>query len=237
MRVGVWAILPIVAVASLAVGSAYQDVEKCVDPSLAASRQSLALNDKTGTTIPTHVNLKLQGFEMLGSKSAPITMVEFTDYQCPFCRNFHTTVFGELQKKYIDPGKVRFFSRDMPLDQLHPDSTRAAQAGRCAADQGKFWALREIMGAHPSELDRDSLVADAAGLKLDADAFRFCLATQKYREAVQVDVLDAIKIGVDATPAFVVGKTTPTGVDGELMVGALSLPDLEKIFAKVAKIK
>jgi protein-disulfide isomerase len=168
---------------------------------------------------PVKAKLNLDGFVMLGSKQAPLTIVEFTDYQCPFCQRFHTTSFGDLKKNYIDTGKVRFYSRDLPLD-FHPDAMRAAQAGRCASDQGQFWKLRDVMGANPNKLDMGSLLADAADLKMDVSAFRACVESEKYKNAVQTDVLEAMKIGATGTPTFVIGKSTADGVDGELMVGA-----------------
>ena len=167
--------------------------------------------------------VNLEGFAMLGSKEAPLTIVEFTDYQCPFCQRFHTTAFPELKKNYIDTGKVRFYSRDMPLD-FHPDAMRAAEAARCASDQGQFWQLRDVMGANPNKLDMDSLVADVTNLKMDVKAFRACVESEKYKSAVQTDVMEAMKIGANGTPTFVVGKSTPDGVDGELMVGAQPYP-------------
>lgn len=170
---------------------------------------------------PSKAKLNMTAAEMLGSKDAPITMVEFTDYQCPFCQRFHTTVFNELKKNYIDTGKVRFYSRDLPLDSMHPNAMRAAQAARCAAEQGKFWALRDIMGANPTKLDMDSIVADAQSLSMDTTKLRSCVESDKYKQAVQTDVLEAMKIGADGTPTFVIGKSTPDGVDGEVMVGAM----------------
>ena len=169
---------------------------------------------------PTSIKLDLRSTPMLGSKDAPLTIVEFTDYQCPFCQRFHQQTYGELKKNYIDTGKVRFYSRDLPLDSLHPNATRAAQAARCAGDQGKFWDIREIMSAHPDQLDLNSLVADAQQLKLDVPKFQSCVESEKYKNEVQSDVLEAMKIGADGTPAFVIGKSTPEGVDGEMLVGA-----------------
>lgn len=169
---------------------------------------------------PQRAKLNLDGFQMLGSKAAPVTVVEFTDYQCPFCQRFHTTTFPELKKNYIDTGKVRFYSRDLPLD-FHANAMRAAQAARCAAEQGKFWQLRDIMGANPDKLDMDHLVGFATDLKLDVPTFRSCVASEKYKEAVQSDVMEAMKIGANGTPTFIVGKSTEDGVDGELMIGAL----------------
>lgn len=169
---------------------------------------------------PQRTKLNLDGFEMMGDKSAPLTVVEFTDYQCPFCQRFHTTTFPELKKNYIDTGKVRFYSRDLPLD-MHANAMRAAQAARCAGDQGKFWELRNVMGSNPDKLDMDHIVGFATDLKLNIPTFKSCVESNKYKEAVQSDVMEAMKIGASGTPAFIVGKSTPEGIDGELMVGAL----------------
>jgi len=172
--------------------------------------------------------LNLEGFTSIGSKDAPLTIVEFTDYQCPFCQRFHLTTFPDLKKSYIDTGKVRFYSRDLPLDSLHPNAMRAAQAARCAGDQGRFWDLRNVMAANPDKLDMDSLLADAGQLKLDVPGFKACVEGGKYKNAVQTDVLEAMKIGAEATPTFVIGKSTPEGVDGELLVGAYPYAAFEK---------
>ena len=189
--------------------------------------------EKNAPAGPARAKLDLSGFQMLGSKDAPVTLVEFTDYQCPYCRQFHVTVFSELKKNYIDTGKVRFYSRDLPLDQIHPNAVRAAQAGRCAAAQGQFWKMRDLMGASPDKLDLDNLVAEAATLQLDTAAFRTCVASQKYKEAVQTDVLEAMKIGAEATPTFVLGKSTPQGVDGELIVGSQPYGEFVKQIGKL----
>jgi protein-disulfide isomerase len=170
---------------------------------------------------PTKAKIKdLNGVSMLGSRNAPLTIVEFTDYQCPYCQRFHTTAFTELKKAYIDTGKVRFFSKDMPLD-FHPNAMRAAMAARCAGDQGKFWELRDTMGANPNSLDMEHIVNFAADLKLDTTALRACIEGGKYKEPVQGDVLEAMKIGANGTPTFIVGKSVANGVDGELVVGAM----------------
>ncbi|MGA2041399.1 MAG: thioredoxin domain-containing protein [Bryobacteraceae bacterium] len=169
---------------------------------------------------PAKIKMNLEGAQMLGSKDAPVTMVEFTDYQCPYCQAFHTQTFGELKKNFIDTGKVRFYSRDLPLDSMHPDAMRAAEAGRCAAAQGQFWKLRDIMSHHPDKLDLASLLDDAEFLKLDVTAFRACVVSERYKNDVQADMMEAMRIGSDGTPAFVVGKSTAEGIEGDLLVGA-----------------
>jgi protein-disulfide isomerase len=189
--------------------------------------------EKNAPPAPARAKLDLGGFQMLGSKDAPVTLVEFTDYQCPYCRQFHVNVFNELKRNYIDTGKVRFYSRDLPLEQLHPNAIRAAQAGRCAADQGQFWKLRDLMGANPDKLDLENLVTEAGALKMDTKTFRTCVESQKYKEAVQTDVLEAMKIGAEATPTFVLGKSTPQGVDGELIVGSQPYTEFVKAISKL----
>ena len=170
---------------------------------------------------PTRAKITdLSGVSMLGSKSAPLTIVEYTDYQCPFCQRFHVTAFAELKKAYIDSGKVRFYSKDTPLD-FHPNAMRAAMAARCAGEQGKFWELRDTMGANPNSLDMEHIVGFAGDLKMDTVALRACIESGKYKDPVQSDVLEAMKIGANGTPTFIVGKSVGNGVDGELVVGAL----------------
>ena len=168
----------------------------------------------------SRATLNLDGVAMLGSKDAPLTIVEYTDYQCPFCQRFHVAAFPELKKDYIDTGKVRFYSRDLPLE-FHPNAMRAAMAARCADDQGQFWKLRDLMGANPDKLDMDHIVAFATDLKLDTKTFRGCVESEKYKNAIQTSVLEAMKVGAQGTPTFVIGKSTANGVEGDVIEGAM----------------
>jgi protein-disulfide isomerase len=173
---------------------------------------------------PTRAKITdLSGVSMLGSKQAPLTIVEYTDYQCPFCQRFHVTAFADLKKNYIDTGKVRFYSKDLPLD-FHPNAMRAAQSARCAGEQGKFWELRDVMGANPDKLDMEHILGFAGDLKLDTNKLRACVDSEKYKEPVQRDVLEGMRVGANGTPTFVVGKSVGNGVDGELLVGAMPYP-------------
>lgn len=156
----------------------------------------------------------------LGSEDAPVTIVEFTDFQCPFCQRFHLTAFAPLKKNYIDTGKVRFVSRDLPLDS-HPNAMQAAQAGQCAGEQGQFWPMRDRMQSNPDKLDMDHLVGFAREFKLDVDRFRSCIESGKYSEQIKNEILAARGVGAAATPSFVIGRSGPGGVEGELIVGAM----------------
>jgi protein-disulfide isomerase len=251
MRIAPWMVLPIALTVPLTAQNAKKDKETPADEQGITRQQADEILDELrrirelleaqagrgGAQVPVHAKLNLDGFQMLGAANAPITVVEFTDYQCPYCQHFHTEVYGDLKKHYVDTGKVRFFSRDLPLNSLHPDALRAAQAGRCAADQNQFWAMRDMMVSDPTKLDLESLVAYAGKLGVDVDVFRSCLTSEKYKEAVQTDVMDAMRIGAEGTPTFVIGKTTPTGVDGELLVGAQPIGMFVKEFARIEDAK
>jgi protein-disulfide isomerase len=156
---------------------------------------------------------------MLGRPDAPVTIVEFTDLQCPFCNRFAVTTFDQLRKDYIDTGKVRFISRDYPLD-FHPQAFPAARASRCAGDQGKFWELRETLVKNASQLSAGFIAAQAAALKLDMKQFDACATGTEYDSAIRKDMTEGNGFTVTGTPTFFVGKTTAQGIEGVRIVGA-----------------
>jgi len=190
-------------------------------------QQLTARNTPPEPPAPPRAKVNLDGFQMLGLKTAPLTMVEFTDYQCPFCQRFHVATFPELKKQYIDTGKLRFYSRDLPLD-IHSNALRAAEAARCAIGEGKYWQLRDVMGANPDKLDLEHLVGFAKELKMDPEAFRACVTSEKFKTQIQADMVEAMKIGASGTPTFVIGKSTPEGVDGEVVMGAMPFSQFEE---------
>jgi protein-disulfide isomerase len=168
-------------------------------------------------TSATITNLK--GY-LMGKPDAPLTMVEFTDLQCPFCRQYAATTFDEIKKNWIDTGKLRYISRDFPLD-FHPFAMPAARAARCAGEQGKFWEMRMALMRNANLLSADYITRTAANLKVDQKAFAACTASTKYDAEIQAETSEGAKIGVGGTPTFVLGKTTPASVDGPMIVGAM----------------
>jgi protein-disulfide isomerase len=180
------------------------------------------------------IQMSLEGGAILGSKDAPLTIVEFTDYQCSYCQSFHVGTFPELKKKYIDTGKVRFASRDMPLD-FHSNAAHAAEAARCAGDQRQFWEMRDRLISNAARLSAAEITGYAQALKLDMLRFGSCMDGGKYSDTVKKDVATAESFGVTGTPSFLIGKSTRNGVSGVIVVGALpfdafdaKLKDLER---------
>ncbi|HJO38084.1 MAG: thioredoxin domain-containing protein [Vicinamibacterales bacterium] len=168
---------------------------------------------------PQSAEVSIAGAHSLGSVDAPVTVVEFTDYQCPFCSRFATTTFAELKAKYIDTGQVRLVSRDLPLP-MHANAERAAYAARCADEQGQYWEMREVMFGNINALGDASLVDYASGLGLDRAGFEACLGSGKYRDVVQADMAAASALGLTGTPSFIVGRASGDTVEGNIIVGA-----------------
>src|SRR5665647_213785 len=124
---------------------------------LARPQQQQAQAAPSAPQAPQIMKVKGDAIYVLGKSDAPLTMVEFTDYQCPFCGRFEATTFPEIKKNYIDTGKLRLIMRDMPLEGLHPFAMKAAQAVHCAGDQGKFWEMKDLLFKNQNKLDADSL--------------------------------------------------------------------------------
>jgi protein-disulfide isomerase len=159
------------------------------------------------------------GAHSIGRTDAPLTLVEYTDYQCPFCRQFHIATFEEIKKNYIDTGKLRYVTRNFPLE-MHENAPRAAQAALCAADQGKFWEMRHVMIVNASQLQSQNVTTYATDLKLDVDKLNACVTSGKYRAEVDQNMAEGRAAGVSGTPSFVLGRTDKDAVDGVRIVGA-----------------
>jgi len=156
---------------------------------------------------------------VMGKPDAPLTLVEFTDLQCPYCNRFTLTTFAQIKAAYIDKGLVRFVSRDFPLD-FHPQALPAARAARCAGEQGKYYEMRLALLRDAARLSPAVIASAADQLKLDMGAFTPCAASTRFDADIRRDLEVGMKLGIEGTPSFVLGRTTPGGVSGILIVGA-----------------
>jgi protein-disulfide isomerase len=160
-------------------------------------------------------------FKELGSAEAPVTIIEFTDMQCPYCGEFSRTTFPALRKQYIDRGKVRFISRDLPLP-MHPYAIPAAIAARCAGEQGKYWEYRERMVARQDDLPKSPYDDLARQVGLDVAAFDVCRNAGLQEQKVQLDIESSKAAGITVTPTFVLGRTAE-GESSDTIEGAQPL--------------
>jgi protein-disulfide isomerase len=160
-----------------------------------------------------------QPFNVLGREDAPVTIIEFTDLQCPYCARFATQAFPQLRRNYIDTGLVRFASRDLPLP-MHAFAVPAAVAARCAGEQGRFWEFREALFAAQATLGPETYVEQARKHGLDLEAFAACRRDGRQAANVRADLDLARANGITATPSLIVGRLVDGQFQGETIEGA-----------------
>jgi protein-disulfide isomerase len=145
------------------------------------------------------------------------------------------TAFDDIKKHWIDTGKLRYISRDFPIDMLHPHAIAAARAARCAGEQGKFWEMRLALVRNANVLSPDFIRKTSDDLKSESEAFSTCAASAKYDADIQAELQEGAKLGIDGTPTFVIGRTTPAGIDGPMIVGALPYAQFDQKLRELLK--
>jgi protein-disulfide isomerase len=152
--------------------------------------------------------VNLAGARSLGPVGAPVTLVEFSDYHCPFCKRVEETV-AQILSRYGN--KVKFVFKDFPIDQLHPQARKAHEAARCAADQAKFWEYHKLLFDGAPESTPDQLKASAEQAGLDVSAFNQCISQGKHQIAIQKEVDEGWSLGVNSTPTFFINGRPLSG--------------------------
>ena len=157
--------------------------------------------------------VSIEGSPVMGDPKARVTVVEFSDYQCPFCARHNSQTLPQLVSDYVKTGKVKYVLRDFPLENIHPSAAKAAQAARCAGDQGKYWEMHDKLVSNQRSLDAKTFEGYAKNLSIDVESFNKCVESNKYAEKVRLDLKDGQEAGVNGTPTFFVGYTEPSGND------------------------
>ena len=163
---------------------------------------------------PPRVEVAHDPARVRGNPKPQVMIVEFSDYQCPYCHSAEPTLRSVLAK-YGD--KVGLSYRDFPLSQIHANAEIAAEASRCAGEQGKFWEYHDQLFT-ASKLDREALSGFARDLKLDDQRFESCLTSEKYKAEIEKDVQEGRKAGVSGTPAFFINGAVTTGAQQETLM-------------------
>jgi len=167
-----------------------------------------------GTPLPSiaPANISLAGEPVEGSANAKVTMIEFSDFQCPFCGRFFSDAYPQIKQNYIDAGKVKLVFKNFPLTQIHANAEKAAEASECAFEQNKFWEYHDKLFQNQNNLGVSDLKKYAQQVDLDAQKFNSCLDTGKYASRVSQELQEGIAAGVDGTPSFF--------INGNKIVGA-----------------
>ena len=148
-----------------------------------------------------------------GDPNAPLTIIEFSDFQCPFCWRFYTQTLPLIEKNYINTGKVKFVYRDFPIQSIHSNALSAAMASECADEQGKFWEFHDVLFVNQKVWEGKSVpqaaqtfIQYAQDLGLDMNSFNDCFTTSRYFDEINKDFQDGQSYGVTGTPGFFIGN-------------------------------
>jgi protein-disulfide isomerase len=173
-----------------------------------------------GTPAPNvkDVPLSVKGRPSRGDGGARVTLVEFTDYQCPVCARHARETSPEILKEFVDTGRVRYVVMDLPLESIHTSAFKAAEASRCARDQGKYWEMHDRLFEQQRALEPWGAHAEALGL--DLAAWQQCLDSGRHAAGIREDMAEAQRLGARGTPSFLLAVTDP---DDPTRVKGLSL--------------
>ena len=165
--------------------------------------------------------LLLKGEPALGNATAPLTIVEFSDFECSYCRRFHEQVMPQLKSEYIDTGLIRFVHKDLPLP-FHPHALPAAAAARCASEQNRYWDLYAALFDQQNCLNCKGVLAIAAEEELNTAALQACMERTSTVALINANSSEASLHNISATPTFVIGPTqSDDSLDGRVIEGAL----------------
>ena len=152
---------------------------------------------------------KLGDVPYKGEYDAPVTLIEFSDYQCPYCKRHANAVMPTLITKYIDTGKLRFVMREYPIEHLHRRAIPASEAALCAGDQDQYWGMHDALFTDQKANTDENFQQYAASLGLDVSVFSECMSSDKFMDQIKADMAEGRKLGISGTPSFVVGLTDP----------------------------
>ena len=165
--------------------------------------------------------LLLKGEPALGSRHAPLTIVEFSDFECPYCRVFHEQVLPSLKREYIDTGLVRFIHKDLPLP-FHRQAKPAAAAARCAGEQNRYWDLYGALFDQQNCLECKGVQGIAKELRLDSSALQACMQREATQTLIKANLSEAALHNIRATPTFIIGPSRKDGKHrGDIIEGAV----------------
>jgi protein-disulfide isomerase len=178
------------------------------------------------------LDLKDASYPFIGDEKAQIAIVEFSDFECPYCRKHKQTTLPALAKSYVESGQVRYYFVDYPLS-FHPQAMSAAVAGVCAHQQGAFWKMHDALFGNQNSLGSELYLKLAGDLSLNREKFEACLANPKTKQKVAQHAELADQAGVQGTPAFLVGRLK-NGVltDARAISGARPATDFDKVLSK-----
>jgi len=169
-----------------------------------------SFQEASGPQPPSEIALPVAGEPFKGSAAARVAIIEYSDFQCPYCGEYAREIYPRLDSSYVKSGKVRYYFRDLP-GPSHTFALGAARAARCAGEQGKFWEMHDSLFATQTTLAPPDLTKRAQELGLDQAKFNECIASGRYTDNIRRSMAGAERMGISGTPAFILGVLDPSG--------------------------
>jgi protein-disulfide isomerase len=188
---------------------ALKDGMQAVQRDLAEIKRLLQTRPAAADALPKDP-VAIAGEPTKGNGTAKVAVIEFSDYQCPFCSRYSKNTLPQIATDYIDTGKIRYVFRDLPLS-FHKQAFKAAEAAHCAGAQGKFWEMHDLLFQNQAALAPEQLTTHGKALGLDETAFQECLDSGRFAADINKDIADAGAVGITGTPGFLVGVVQPDG--------------------------
>jgi len=193
---------------------ALKDGQQAIQKDLQDIKKLLAARPAAGAPAPEqalNALISVEGEPTKGDKNAKLTLVEFSEFQCPFCGRHVRDTFPQLDKEYIQTGKLKYVFRDLPLESIHKNAFKAAEASHCAGEQNKYWEMHDRLFENQKSLEPAMLTAHAQAVGADTKKFQACLDSGKFAAEIRKDMAEANKYGISGTPTSVIGMTQPDG--------------------------
>ena len=190
------------------------------------SAEAAAINN-----LPQVISINVHGEPFKGSTDAQLAIVEYSDFECPYCGKYARETYPRIVSEYIKTGKIRYYFRDLPLP-IHPNAMLAAQSARCAGDQGKFWEMHDSLFANQTALGSKDLTDRTHTIGIDQAKFQECITSEKYALAIRRSASGAEQMGINGTPAFGLGVVASNGDVinvSQFVLGFQSYDDLKQV--------
>jgi protein-disulfide isomerase len=183
--------------------------QQAIQKELAEIKKLLQAGQLAGPAAPQNIVFSVEGLPFKGAQGARVVIVELSDYQCPFCGRYAHETWPQIEKDYIRTGKVTYVFSALPLESIHPQALKAAEAAYCAGEQEKYWEMHDQLFNNQQALGVRELSLHAQAIGLNVPTFQQCLFSEKYAPKIRAGIAEASNVGIQGTPTFLFGLTTP----------------------------
>lgn len=209
--------------------------QRAIEQEIRELKELLAA-ERAGSPSSKRYSMSVEGLPFMGELNARLTVVEFSDYQCPYCGQYVRETMPQIVRDYVKTGKLKYISGDLPIEEIHPQALKAAKAAACAGDQGKYWEMRDQLFKNQNALGQGELSLHAQAIGLNVLPFQRCLFSEKYDARVREGREVASVLGIRGTPSFVIGLTEADGSKMQVLkvvVGFQSYPNFKEVLDRL----